>query len=461
MPAPVADHDPQQVEWTFGINDPTIPTDWTPPLTTPRVAVDHESIGFTAAMVKPDTTGRITGLAAQTGSSQTGLAPQGENSVPLRLGSYEMGVIAHLAEKYQTPVQFGSDNAWAWKIGPAESDVSLVDRSLWASYDKRDGNPQVVGPMKIQACNFEFNAGEEAMMTYAPLAREWNYFSPPGSIVGTAEFPLQIFGWLNAANRALVDHNVTIEVIGFATPVLTLAAYFGGASAGGVTFTLEAGLNSEGRPNVAEVVDSNGSVEGDHMGRAGNPVYVYAPSIIGHVIADEYTYENPIQPAAVVKPVNSSIPVANICIEIDDVPQIGVDSMNLNIVTTWQFLPGGVWGLFPRGWNRLGVSVVGGTLSKKNDSYAIEGKMRDDANFAIKVFGRTDVLVDPGGLEGAKESFRFNIPKCQFPDGTAFKAFADGSADDGLEVPFTGVSSSALSGAAWEFEANSPVASVA
>lgn len=454
--APSTDFDPQKVELVLNINDPTQP-EWTPPATFPRVAVDHRDIGINAAQSRADTTGRITGLAAQTGSNQTSLAPQGEVTVPLRLGSYELGLIAHLAERYATPVQFGSDAAFAWTIDQLQTDVSLEGRRLWGQLDARDGNPRVVGPIVVQAINFEFNAGEEAQLTYAPLFQSWNYFSGPGSIVGSATDPLQIVGWLNETNRALADHNVTIEVLAFSTPTLTLAAYFGGASAGAVTFELVAGLNVAGRPNLAEVIDSNGSPEGDPMGRAGNPLYVYAPSITGHAVLDEYTYTNPIDPAAVVKPTNPSMPVAAICTSLDGVPLVGLESINANIVTTWQLVSGGFWGLFPRGFARIGSTQVNGTLTKKNDSYFEEGKLRDDSRFRIEVEGRSDTLVDLGGSEGALERFKLDLADCQMSDGSTFKDFAGGNSDDTRETAFTAVSAASLGGASWRFTANSPV----
>jgi len=452
--APVADFDPQKIEFALGINDATNPSEWSPPATFPRIAVDHNGIGITAAQTVADTSGRITGLAAQTASNRTSLAPQGENIVPLRLGRYEVGIIAQLAERFATPVKDGADSSWAWEIGPGESDVSLSDRRLWGVYDKRDGHPMLVGPIVIQAVNFELNAGEEAIMTYAPLFQGWRYFSPAGSIVGTATHPLELTnGWLTETNRALADHNVTIEVIGFASPTLTLAAYYGAAGAGATTFTLTAGLDAEGRPNLAKVIDSN-SVAEAVMGRAGQPLYVMAPTITGHVIADAYTYENPITPAAVVKPVLPSIPVAAVCVALDGTPLVGLQSMNVNIVNTWQLIAGGTWGEFPRGFKRLGVTTVSGTMTRDNTAYTEEGVLRDFSTFAILVEGDTDTLVDPGGAVLKRYGFTLSLPECQIADGGSFMAFAGGSGDDTRETPFTGVASASLSGASWKFDCN-------
>ena len=110
--------------------------------------------------------------------------------------------------------------------------------------------------------------------------------------------------------------------------------------------------------------------------------------------------------------------------------------------------------------SKLGVTQVTGTINRRNITYKNQGDLRDNATFRIEITGRSDTLVDSGGSEGDQYKFILDLDKCFFPDGTNFKTFAGGNADDGLEIPFTAESSTNLGGASYRWTITSPVSTI-
>lgn len=456
----VADFDAQKHDLSYGWSTSGAAYEFVPSTAINRYFKVIENDGLTGAVSRIDRGGTISGLAGKVKGPRGAIAPQGEFEIPLRLGKAELGLMTALSGFAQTGVQYGADTAYSHVIDPGQTDIDVEDRRLWFRQDLRDGEPKLMGPSVIQAINFQFNKGEVAKMTVAPLSLGWQYYWTPSVVAGTATLPIQIVGWLSATNRALADKLLSIQVTAYSSPTLTCKAEFAAAPGytGTVTFQLTEGLDAEGRPIFTEVLDSESAAPGLPIGTADNPLYAFAPLATGIAVSDEYSYINPIASPTRVVPTEPEISVAAICAKVDDVLIADLESVNMNIVQTWQLVEGGACGVFPGAFKRQGNLLVNGTIARNWTTYRHEGQLRDDASFDLQITGRSDTQIDTGGARTDQYKFTLEAPGAYFADGATFKSFAGGSTDDGLEIPFEAEPNSGIGNAPFRITADNAVA---
>lgn len=433
-------------------------SDWLPSTSIDRNPRVFENIGLTAAVGKVDRTATISGLTGAISGPRAVLTPQGTFLTPLTLGKFELGLLAHVAGATKTQVQLGADTAFTQVIDPDQTDVEVLDRWLTFLYDKKDKEIQLWHPCGVKQVDLNFAKAEVAMMETTLMSLGFGFYDVAAVVAGSATFPVVIRGWLNAANRALADKKLFIKVTAYADPAATVLAGFAVTPVGAESFAVTAGLDAEGRPQWAEVIDGDSATPGQPIGTADNKLEMALLDETDVTVLDEYSYENQIASSVKVNPGQPEMVVSAVCLFADGDLVADLEGVSLSIVSDLGITEGGACRAFPTAFKRTGTSTVTGEFERGWITYRHMGDLRDDAKFVLQITARSDQQIDTGGARSDQYNFTIDIPIATFADGQEFKTLSGGSEDDTETITFMGEPDG--SNPSWRFSCDTDVSDI-
>ncbi len=415
---------PQDAVWGYGWPTAAQATlsEWIPADAIDRFAVRYDEIALTSTPSRADVSSAMTGLVGEVQGPQTAIEHSGPITVPLGPDTFNLGLLALHAGAAKDEAQLGSDTAYQQQISPDETDVDLTGRYITAEQDIRDGEPRIWNPVGIPQVVWNFAKGDIVKMQYTPLPLYVRYYDLAVLETGSPTNKAIIRGWLNPTQNAIADKKLYLKVTAYGSPTATMLAGFAATPTGSVTFSVTAGKDAEGQPYWTEIVDGDGLTQGVPIGRADNKMEIALLDAADVTALDEISLLNPIPDPVVTRPTTPTFTVSAICLTVDGTRVADLESATLTTVNDLQAVPGGACGAQPQAFNREGASTAEFTFERRFVTFRHEKDIHDDAEFAVLIEGRTDVLVDSGGARGDVFDFSVSLPLGRYASG--FKALA-------------------------------------
>lgn len=398
----------------------------------------YEQIGIGATVGRADRSSTIGGTIGLKSGPRTVLTPSGTFQVPFALNQFVLSLIAQHAGAAATEVQQGADSTWLQVIDPDQTDLDLLTRFPTMLFDKKDGEPQLHGPVGIQQIVWAFEKGDVAKLEFTPMSLGFRFYDLPAVVTGSATQPPVIRGWLNPTNDALPDKKMFLKVTAFSTPTVTCLMGFGVTPTGAVTFDVIAGLDDEGRPIWAEILDGDSSVPGLPIGTADNRLEVAFLDEADVTALDEYSYLNPIASPVKVSPTQPELTVAAICLEVDGVEIADAESVTVTTTNDLAVVEGGACTAFPGSFKRTGNSLCTIEFERGWTTYRHMAALKRDSKFVVVIKGRSDTETDPAGARDDQFNFVLRFPIAAFADGQEFTTLEGGASDDTESISLTG-----------------------
>lgn len=428
---------PQKAIVGFGAQSPSQAalSSWVPPDAIDRFS-DSEEVSLVNTTGRADTSGRLTSLIGETPGPRTVLNPGGTITVPFASNRFCLGLIAFHAGATRTSAVIGGDSAWAQVISPDETDVDLIERFVTFYWDKKNGEPELWGPTGISQIVWTFPKAGEVMLQFTPMPLENRFHGLPVTVAGTAVTPVLIRGWLNPTNNALAAaaKDLFIRVDAFSTPNATMEAALGATPAGaGTTFALVTGLDAEGRPKWGEVILDTGVPTPIGTADLKFEAALVDDSDVSVLDESRFNFAEEITPVLPTQPVFTS---SASCLTVDGTIVAALEDLTVTMANDLGVVAGGSCRASPTEHKRSGRStcIVDATTVWVSNRHDVN--LQDDSEVVIEIEGRSDVLVDSGGLAGTQHGFLLDFPVAKFADGSAFKILA-GATDDQQALSFS------------------------